>query len=148
MHSLHALAPLLEGDRFCLTTVDTLFREDEFAEYIKLFKKSDEGLMAVTDFIDDEKPLYIETDSNMEITEFCDNATEKTKYISGGIYGLMPQALEILELCMTEGTHRMRNFQRRLVKEGVRLKAYPFSKIIDIDHAKDIGKAEEFLKTV
>jgi hypothetical protein len=25
------------------------------------------------------------------------------------------------------------------------LKAYPFAKIIDVDHADDIGKAEEFL---
>ena len=39
----------------------------------------------------------------------------------------------------------MRNFQRRLAEEGMKLKAYPFGKIIDIDHAEDIAKAEEFL---
>ena len=55
MHSLHALSHLLRGDRFCLTTVDTLFHEDEFAAYIKAFKESDgDGIMAVTDYIDDE----------------------------------------------------------------------------------------------
>jgi hypothetical protein len=31
------------------------------------------------------------------------------------------------------------------VKEGLRLKAYPFSKILDVDHASDIEKAEAFL---
>ena len=46
---------------------------------------------------------------------------------------------------MSEGIERMRNFQRRLVQSGMKLKAYPFSKIIDIDHAKDIAKAEKFL---
>ena len=30
MHSLHALSPYLRGERFCLTTVDTIFREEEF----------------------------------------------------------------------------------------------------------------------
>ena len=39
----------------------------------------------------------------------------------------------------------MRNFQRRLVESGMKLKAYPFRKIIDIDHAEDIAKAEKFL---
>ena len=39
----------------------------------------------------------------------------------------------------------MRNFQRQLVSEGLSLKAYPFSKILDVDHVEDITKAEAFL---
>lgn len=146
MHSLHALSHLLRGDRFCLTTVDTLFHEDEFAAYIKAFKESDDdGIMAVTDYIDDEKPLYVDTDTELNITAFSDRATENSRYISGGIYGLLPESLDILDECMSEGIERMRNFQRRLVQSGMKLKAYPFSKIIDIDHAEDISKAEKFL---
>lgn len=149
MHSLHALSHLLRGDKFCLTTVDTLFREEEFAEYIKTFKESDgDGIMAVTDYIDDEKPLYVDTDSQLDITAFCDKPTENSRYISGGIYGLTPKALDILDECMAEGIERMRNFQRRLVDGGMRLKAYPFTKIIDIDHAEDIEKAERFISRV
>jgi NDP-sugar pyrophosphorylase family protein len=149
MHSLHALSHLLRGDKFCLTTVDTLFREEEFAEYIKTFKESDgDGIMAVTDYIDDEKPLYVDTDSQLDITAFCDKPTENSRYISGGIYGLTPKALDILDECMAEGIERMRNFQRRLVDGGMRLKAYPFTKIIDIDHAEDIAKAESFISIV
>lgn len=147
MHSLHALSHLLRGDKFCLTTVDTLFREEEFTRYIKLFEEHNgDGIMAVTDFIDDEKPLYIDTDDELEITAFLDKPSTATRYISGGIYGLSPKALDILDQCMNDGIGRMRNFQRRLVENGMRLKAFPFSKIIDIDHAGDIAKAEEFLK--
>lgn len=40
----------------------------------------------------------------------------------------------------------MRNFQRALVACGRRLRAYPFSKVLDVDHASDIGKAEDFLR--
>jgi NDP-sugar pyrophosphorylase family protein len=149
MHSLHALSHLLRGDKFCLTTVDTLFHEEEFAEYIKTFKESDgDGIMAVTDYIDDEKPLYVDTDSQLDITAFCDKPTENSRYISGGIYGLTPKALDILDECIAEGIERMRNFQRRLVDGGMRLKAYPFTKIIDIDHAEDIAKAESFISRV
>ena len=146
MHSLHALSHLLRGDRFCLTTVDTLFHEDEFAAYIGALEQSDgDGIMAVTDYIDDEKPLYVDTDSNLYITAFRDKPGAESRYISGGIYGLTPRALDILDECMSQGIERMRNFQRRLIEDGMQLKAHPFSKIIDIDHAEDIAKAEKFL---
>lgn len=146
MHSLHALSHLLRGGKFCLTTVDTIFKEREFKEYIKAFETSTlDGLMAVTDYIDDEKPLYVETDAELNITAFADTPTACSKYISGGIYGLSDKALDILDRCMADGIERMRNFQRRLVSDGLKLKAYPFGKIIDIDHADEIAKAEKFL---
>ena len=146
MHSMHALSELLRGEKFCLTTVDTLFHEDEFTRYIKTFEEYDgDGIMAVTDHIDDEKPLYIATDENMDITAFCDTPTPDTRFISGGIYGLSPKALDILDQCMANGVHRMRNFQRKLVESGMKLKAFPLGKIIDIDHAEDIVKAEQFI---
>ena len=146
MHSLHALSHLLRGEKFCLTTVDTIFKKQEFTEYIKAFENSSyDGLMAVTDFIDDEKPLYVNTDEDLNITAFADSPTAESRYISGGIYGLQDNALDILDECMVSGIERMRNFQRSLVKGGLHLKAHPFNKIIDIDHAEDIAKAEEFL---
>ena len=146
MHSLHALSHLLHGEKFCLTTVDTIFKQEEFAEYIRTFETSRyDGLMAVTDYIDDEKPLYVDTDGELGITAFCDQPSATSRYISGGIYGLDNRALEILDSCMAAGIERMRNFQRSLVENGLDLKAYPFKKIIDIDHAEDIAKAEEFL---
>lgn len=146
MHSFYELSPYLKGDRFCLTTVDTVFREDEFARFIEAFKASDkDGMMAVTDYIDDENPLYIGTDSALNITGFYDTPMADTKYISGGIYCLSPRSIETLEACIREGKSRMRNFQRQLVTDGLRLEAYPFSKILDVDHADDIQKAEAFL---
>ena len=149
MHSLHALMPHLQGnEKFCLTTVDTLFHENEFARYIAAFEQSCcDGFMAVTDYIDDEKPLYVETDGELNITAFGDSAVEGSRYISGGIYGLTPKALDTLQRCMEQGLSRMRNFQRMLISDGLTLKAHPFTKIIDIDHAEDIEKAEAFLNT-
>ena len=69
MHSFYELSPLLDGSDFCLTTVDTIFRESEFARLISDFKRSEaDGVMAVTDYIDDEKPLYVGVDKTMRIT--------------------------------------------------------------------------------
>ena len=146
MHSFYELSPYLKDDKFCLTTVDTIFREKEFAQFIDYFKHSEyDGCMAVTDFVDDEKPLYISTDADLNITGFHDAATPECNYISGGIYCLSPKAIDTLQKCMDMGLARMRNFQRQLVADGLRLKACPFTKILDVDHASDIVKAEEFL---
>ena len=146
MHSFFELSRLIKDDKFCLTTVDTIFREEEFKVFIEDFKNSNlDGYMAVTDFIDDEKPLYISTDDNLNITGFHDAITPDCRYISGGIYCLTPPAISTLNVCMEKGIARMRNYQRQLVADGLKLKAYPFSKILDVDHATDIEKAENFL---
>lgn len=133
--------------KFVLTTVDTIFREDEFRDYVEAFEESDDadGYMAVTSFIDDEKPLYIDVDDRMWITAFRDAPFDGVKYISGGVYGLTPPALGVLDRCMKEGVSRMRNYQRALVDAGLRLRAYPFKKIVDVDHAGDIATAEAFI---
>jgi len=150
MHSFHELAKYMSGDGpFVLTTVDTVFREDEFSAYVKALCRCVEdgydGLMGVTDYVDDEKPLYVGTDIDRNITGFYDTQSG-CKYVSGGIYGLTPVAVETLDKCVSRGESRMRNFQRALVRDGRRLKAYPFGKILDVDHAGDVAKAENFLK--
>ena len=131
MHSFYELSTYLKDDKFCLTTVDTIFREEEFSRFIEAFKASDkDGLMAVADYIDDEKPLYISTDEELNITGFHDARTPDCRYISGGIYCLTPKSIDTLQRCMENGMSRMRNFQRQLVADGVHLGAYPFSKIL------------------
>ena len=101
--------------------------------------------MKKTDYIDDEKPLYISTDDDLNIEGFHDELVPGCKFISGGIYCLTPPAIRTLHGCMEKGMARMRNFQRQLVADGLKLKAYPFKKIVDVDHAEDIVKAEAFL---
>ena len=149
MHSMYEISRWLEGSPFCLTTVDTIFREEEFGAYTARLKDcladgSEDGVMAVTDYIDDEKPLYISTDGDMQITGFHD-VQNGCSLISGGIYGLSPGSISTLRCCIDRGESRMRNFQRALIADGMRLKAYKFSKILDIDHKEDIDKAEGFI---
>ena len=37
MHSFYELSHYLDGDKICLTTVDTIFKEEEFSGYIQQF---------------------------------------------------------------------------------------------------------------
>lgn len=145
MHSFAEIAPFMGEEPFCLTTVDTIFKESEFSKFIQHFSQTKlDGCMAVTDFIDDEKPLFISVNEHSIITGFHD-VNQDCKYISGGIYCLKRKAISTLHHCLASGQSRMRNFQRALIEDGQVLEAYPFSKILDVDHASDIAKAESFL---
>lgn len=147
MHSFWELSKVMKPGKFCLTTVDTIFREDDFAGYIKAFEadKRHDGMWAVTPFIEDEKPLYVDVDKRMNIKAFCDKAFDGAKYVSGGVYAMSDKAFPVLNQCIEQGVSRMRNFQRALIAAGMRLKAYSIDKIIDVDHASDIAVAQAFI---
>lgn len=147
MHSFFELSRVMKPGKFCLTTVDTIFREPDFARYIAAFEADSvsDGMMAVTPFIEDEKPLYVDVDADMNIKAFRDASYEGAKYISGGVYALNDKAVKVLEDCMSRGVSRMRNFQRALIDAGLNLKAFAIDKIVDVDHAGDIEVAENFL---
>ena len=146
MHSMMELAPYLEGDRFCVTTVDTVFSESRFHAMMDEFSGSCmDGLMGVTSLIDDEKPLYVDADSDMMIRGFHDSQDGCT-FVSAGIYALKAEALKVLERCVDSGQTRMRYFQRQLLEAGMRLKAFDMGQVVDVDHISDVARAQEIAK--
>jgi NDP-sugar pyrophosphorylase family protein len=146
MHSLYELSGYMKDDSFCLSTVDTIFDEGEFMKFINYTKQSMNlsGVIAVTGFIDDEKPLYVKTDKNEYITEFSD-VNNDHELITGGLYYFKSGIYDTLERAVKSGSKHLRNFLKMLILDGHRLKSYKFLKMIDIDHRKDIETAEEFL---
>ena len=149
MHSFWHLSQVIPKGKFCLTTVDTIFREEDFEGYINAFEADEthDGMWAVTPFVDDEKPLWVDVDDQMNITAFRDKRWEEAKYVSGGVYAMTDKAFTVLDNCIEQGISRMRNFQRALVEAGFNLQAYSIDKIVDVDHAGDIATAEAFLNS-
>ena len=160
MHSLARLSAVIPEGKVCVTTVDTIFHEREFAAYIQAFEQCQGGLFAVTPFVDDERPLWVACSKEAGTTfggrvcplihGFFDDETQMADdvwhFVSGGIYGLeTATAWPVLHQCLAEGQSRMRNFQRALVRANVPLSAYVFGKVMDVDHASDLRKAEAWL---
>lgn len=147
LHSFHQLLPHIRSEEFCLTTVDTVFEEKAFGNYISAFHLSNnwDGLMAVTPFVDDESPLYVKTNESLCITAFKDKPSAGTAYVSGGIYCLRKTVFPTVIEAVESGIQRMRNFQRLLLTNGLHIQAHPFAKIIDIDRKEDLQSAEAWL---
>jgi NDP-sugar pyrophosphorylase family protein len=147
MHTLFALAAKLRGEPFCLTTVDTMFREVEFQSFVEFAASSGgvDGVLAITGYVCDEKPLCVELDKNRTILGFQD-AKGNLEWATGGIYYFSPRIFDAADEALAAGIMRLRNFLRLLLRRGYLLKGFPFSKIIDVDHASDIEDAERFLQ--
>ncbi|SES62828.1 NDP-sugar synthase [Prevotella sp. kh1p2] len=149
MHSLYELQRIMDGGPFVLTTVDTVFSAGEFGRFVQSFaetlQQGLDGLMGVTPYVDDERPLYVETTAEGRVAGFRDDSTRGCTRVSAGIYGLGSATLPTLRACVEGGESRLRSYQRALLRDGCRLRAYTFGKVFDIDHASDIAKAELFL---
>ncbi len=146
MHSLFELSKFLGDEPFCLATADTVFLEREFVSFLNFArsKKDSDGTLAVTGFIDDEKPLCVKLDGD-RIVEFKDTS-DGLKYATGGLYYFSSGIFKMIETALNSKTERLRNFLRLLIENGYILNAFEFSKMVDVDHIKDIETAEKFLK--
>jgi NDP-sugar pyrophosphorylase family protein len=147
MHSLFELSSYLNEEPFILATTDSVFLENEFSDFLNYCQsnKNADGVLAVTQFIDDEKPLCVKLDNKNKIIEFSDSKNG-FNWATGGIYYFTPKIFEQIQNALNLETVRLRNFLRLLINSGYKLKAFPFSKIVDVDHLSDIKTAEKFLQ--
>jgi len=152
MHSLFELAPRLREGRFLLTTVDSIFAEADLRKFLAAAGEGPagtkgpagpDGVLAVTDYIDDENPLYVETNREGRVTSFPRSG--RSQWITGGLYIFQPRIFDEIPAAKSQGIDRLRNFLAHLVKAGYDLRTHPFSKIVDIDHVRDIRTAERML---
>ena len=148
MHSLFELSPLLMNAPFILATTDSVFKDDEFDGFIRFcrLRKDIDGLLAITDFIDDEKPLCVDLTNDSGILKFSDTRADY-QWATGGLYYFSPVIFNEMQYARNTGISRLRNYLRLLLNRGYILKGYKFSKMIDVDHYSDIKKAEIFLAT-
>ncbi len=145
-HSLKELSQYI-APPFLIATADSIFREDEFKSFVEYGMNNSDAdvIVAATDFIDDEKPLYINLDKKKRVIDF-DDSDQNYVFVTGGLYLFKKEIKKEIEEALDENTNRLRNFLRFLIRRKFRFQIFPFSRIIDVDHRSDIIKAEEILK--
>ncbi|MEW6508870.1 MAG: sugar phosphate nucleotidyltransferase [Bacteroidota bacterium] len=144
-HSLAEISQFLKPP-FLLATADSVFCEDEFSSFIEFGINATDAdlIVASTDFIEDEKPLYINLDDDGNVISFED-WDNHYDLVTGGLYLFKKEIYNEIDEAINLNINRLRNFLRLLVNKNWKIQAYPFSKIIDVDHKSDIIKAEQLL---
>ncbi len=145
MHSLFELAPFLRRERFLLTTVDSVFSEDDLRNLVAVSAREGaaDGFLAVTDYIDDERPLHVSASPDGRILSF--SPTDPPRWVTGGLYAFSPRIFDEMEAAREAGIERLRHFLARLADAGYDLRIVPFSRIVDVDRVEDIRAAERML---
>lgn len=128
---------------FIVTTVDALVPPEELAAFIARATASRADLaLGVTDFIDDEKPLYAELDADGWVVGLGDAARDKT-WITSGLYYMTAQTAAAL--APADG-RALRAHLGELVAGGRRTLGVKVAKSIDVDRPEDLPEAEKFVQ--
>ena len=148
--SLHTLGALIEAmgaqERTLFTMADTVLRPADLRHFFRELAAlpPEESAVLTTTFVDDEKPLWVQTDEAGYALAF---GSEQGSCITSGMYFLSPGAMRVAEENLGAGAHKMRNFLSDLSRRGARVKTVVVAKTIDVDHPSDLDLAEEFLRS-
>jgi len=145
--SFTVLCAHLRGAPFLVTTVDAVFTPDFLPQFVAAAQRQSgmDMLLALTTFIDDEKPLYVCLDAQQRIRQMGE-AARGSAYVTSGFYYC---AASVSAACATLPPRRvsaLREFLGWLLQQGYWLQGYLAPKMVDVDRPQDIAVAEQFVR--
>lgn len=127
---------------FVVSTTDALIKPEDTARFINECEKSNATAgMALTKFVDDEKPLWADVDGT-RITALGDDAKRKDA-VTCGLYYMTRSAATALP--QPDRHSRLRDFWIHLIASGDYVNGIILSKSLDVDRPEDLAAAETFL---
>lgn len=153
--SLHTLVLGLDavpaGPVFC-TMVDTVMPWESWRSAWTAWEAASSAgtpaLLAVTRPSDrEEQPLYVELDGAGWITRIGIRASGSA-WCTAGVYGFGPQARSLAARAATGAVQRMRGFLGLLVLTGLRIRALPVARALDVDRREDLDEANAWAPAV
>jgi NDP-sugar pyrophosphorylase family protein len=148
MESLFTLRPLLAAGQFLLLTVDAIFAPTTLCRFIDTARsrRAADGVLALSQFIDDEKPLWVQISPDGRVTALGP-AAQGTGRVTAGFYVFHPIIFDEIAPARAAGCTALREFLGHLLARGYRVYGVPVAKSVDVDRADDIRTAEAFVRS-
>ena len=127
------------AERFLISTVDALAMPEDVARFASEARGC---ALALTDFVDDEKPLWAELGADGHVRALGPDAKER-RYVTCGLYALTRSEARTFEAA--EAYASLRDYWVSLARSGVNIRGIPLSKTVDVDRPEDVASAEAFL---
>lgn len=147
MESLFTLSPLLMGERFVVLTVDAICAPLALRNFLVAAHchRQAQGVLAVNEFVDDEKPLWTRLARGGRITALGSQAQDGG-LVTAGFYVFDP--VIFTEIAAARAAHygALREFLGHLLRRGYRLYGKRVPKTVDVDRPEDISAAEAFVR--
>jgi NDP-sugar pyrophosphorylase family protein len=149
MESLFCLAPLLSAESFLLFTVDVVCARQVVTDFLRTARTLTDakGVLALTRFVDDEKPLRAAVDRSNRIIAMGDAARD-SHLVTAGFYHFTPDIFAEIDSARRKKLSALRQFLGHLIAEDYPIYGLPVPKTIDVDFPEDIEKAEAYLMEI
>ena len=147
MESLFTLAPYLGDEPFLLLTVDAVFAPAVLRDFLAGAARhaNADGVLAMTDFVDDEKPLRLAVDADGRVTALGPAAATSAQ-ITAGFYVFHPRLFAEIEVARAAKFNALRQWLIHLQGRGYRLYGAAVGSTVDVDRPQDIAIAETFVR--
>ena len=96
----------------------------------------------MTAFVHDESPLRVRVAAGGAVSAIGGAAAAASPLVTGGIYWFGRAAAARAAAARARGVERLRHFLAGLVEDGVDVRAFVFSRIVDVDTAEDLRLLE------
>jgi len=126
------------GGRMLVSTVDAWCRPADFARFVEAAAERplDATVLAVTPFVADERPLWVDLDGESRVSALGGTAGA---FVTAGMY-LVPEAVRRLTPPRELG--RLRELLTWLHRQGHPLYGEVIPTVVDVDRAEDVALAE------
>lgn len=148
MESLFALAPhLLDGPALVLT-VDAVFAPAVLVDFLAAAAQhaAADVVLAVTDFVDDEKPLRAALAADGRVTALGADAAA-SPLVTAGFYVFHPRVFAEIDAARAAQLTALRQFLGHLLQRGYRVDGVRTGKTMDVDRPQDIAAADAFVRS-
>ncbi|MBI4423323.1 MAG: NTP transferase domain-containing protein [Elusimicrobia bacterium] len=131
-----------EADRFLVSTVDALIPPPDVRLFAARALSADaDAALALTLFVDDEKPLWADLDEGGRVTGVGPDARER-RWVTCGLYAVSRAAARA-QAGLSYG--RLRDYWTALAKDA-RVAGVPLGPTLDVDRPEDVATAEDFIR--
>jgi NDP-sugar pyrophosphorylase family protein len=147
MESLFTLAPHLRAAPFLLLTVDAVFAPAVLRDFLAAAARRSDAdvVLAMTEFVDDEKPLRLAVDDGGRVTALGD-AAAGSALVTAGFYVFHPRVFAEIDAARASRYTALRQYLRHLVERGYRVYGARAGKTVDVDRPQDIAAADAFVR--
>jgi len=134
-----------KSEAFLISTVDAIVPDEDVARFWSECRaaRADAGL-ALTAYVDDEKPLWADVDEFGLVTAVGAHARTR-RLVTCGLYYLTRDAARRIPAASAHA--RLRDYWSALCAQGARVAGPTLSKTLDVDRPEDVSAAEAHLKS-
>jgi len=139
LESFRAVLEAAPKGRLLVSTVDAFCPRKDFVRFVERAGElpSHSTVLAVTRFVDDEKPLWVNLAGHGRVSAVGGSTGDA---VTAGIY-VFPE--KVRQMGVPHELGRLRDFLAWLAKSGEPIQALEIEKVVDVDRAEDLAVAEE-----